>query len=100
MNWKWTWSGRCFGYWDGYDLWARSGRHVGRRHGQEIYAADGRYLGELMDNGRLARNQAKASLMGPAFVRLAPKSPPLSPPNVDGLPLYAGFEDFRELERL
>ena len=90
----WTWSGQHFGAWDGDDLWTHHGKHVGRRRGADIYAPTGLYIGELMGNGRLKVNKAKAAERGLAFVPspVREKSPPQRP--LEGLPLYRGYEDF------
>jgi len=94
MEWTWTWSGRCFGYWIETDLWTYSGKHIGRRHGTHIYGPHGRYLGEVMGNGRLITNKTRAGLTGPIFVPLLARdhTPRLS----DGRAHtpYQGCEDF------
>lgn len=94
-TWTWTWSGRFFGYWDGVDLWTYSGKHAGRRNGLDIYAPTGRYLGEVMGNDRLATNKAKASLLGPVFVPHPRREAQAPQADLDGFPLYTGFEDFQ-----
>ena len=50
MIWMWTWSGKCFGYLDGEDLYTYSGKHVGKLQGTDIYNPQGRYLGEVMND--------------------------------------------------
>jgi hypothetical protein len=94
LNLVWTWSGRFVGYWDKDDLWASNGKHIGRRRGVEIYAPNGRYIGELMHNGRLAVNKAKAGLSGSPFIPYAGRPKQVNEPNLDGLAPYTGFDDF------
>lgn len=88
------WSGRHFGFWDGNDLWSHHGKHVGRRRGSEIFAPTGRYLGELMANGRLKVNKAKAALLGPSFVPSAPRERTTPQASLDTYAIYLGYEDF------
>src|ERR1700748_3617457 len=64
VDWTWTWSGCSFGYWLDDDLGTYHGKHVGRRSLTHIHAPNGRYLGEVMGNGRLVTNKAKAGLKG------------------------------------
>ena len=90
----WTWSGRHFGAWDGDDLWSHHGKHVGRKKGTEIYAPTGLYLGDLMGNGRLKVNKAKAAQRGPGFVPSAPREKSTLQAPLLSLPIYLGFEDF------
>lgn len=89
-----TWSGLHFGTLEGDDLWSHHGKHVGRRHGSDIYAPNGRYLGELMSNGRLKVNKAKAALLGPGFVPAPPREKSARGISCEGLAFYLGFEDF------
>lgn len=90
----WTWSGQHFGAWDGDDLWSLNGRHVGRKKGSDIFAPAGFYLGEVMSNGRLKVNKAKAAQRGPAFVPSAPREKSLPEAPLPGFALYRGYEDF------
>lgn len=100
MEWTWTWSGLCFGYWIEYDLWTYQGKHVGRRYGTHIYGPNGRYLGEIMSNGRLITNKAKAGLKGAIFVPgLARKAEPPRPDS-EGRTPYTGHEDFPHPDEL
>jgi|GEM_PF-777626 len=46
-NWLWHWSGRCFGYRQGDQLFAEDGQQLGRFIGERIFDRDGRYIGEL-----------------------------------------------------
>ena len=90
----WTWTGQHFGSWEGDDLWSHHGKHVGRRKGTDIYAPTGTYLGELMGNGRLKVNKAKAAQRAPGFVPSTPREKGLLEAALEGFPLYLGFEDF------
>lgn len=94
MKWTWTWSGRCFGYWLDDDLWTYHGKHVGRRQGTHIYGPHGRYIGEMMGNGRLITNKAKAGLIGPIFVPGLARGAEPRLPDSDGRAPYAGHADF------
>ena len=95
MKWYWTWSGRCFGYRNGDNLFTADGEHVGYFVDESIYACgDGRYLGELK-NGRLITNKSrkshkkypKAKMVGGSYASYA---------NYVGFVMYAGYEDFME----
>lgn len=46
-HWLWHWSGRCFGYRQGDQLFAEDGQQLGRFIGERIFDRDGRYIGEL-----------------------------------------------------
>ncbi|HEX4301075.1 MAG TPA: hypothetical protein VH327_09405 [Gammaproteobacteria bacterium] len=100
MNWAWSWSGRCFGYWIDDDLWTYSGKHIGRRRGTHIHAPNGRYIGEIMSNGRLITNKAKAGMIGPIFVPTLARSPEKRRPDSDGRAPYTGHEDFPHPDEL
>lgn len=100
MKWVWTWSGRSFGYLDGNDLWTYLGRHVGRRADSDIYSPTGRYLGEVMNNGRLAMNKARAADRGPGFTRLPSREATQPLLDAAGQPAYPGYQDFPPLENL
>ncbi|HEX2667733.1 MAG TPA: hypothetical protein VHP13_05120 [Gammaproteobacteria bacterium] len=94
MDWTWTWSGQCFGYWMGNDLWTYSGRHVGHRAGDEIFSPTGRYLGEVMQNGRLVTNKAKAGHTGNTFKPRAARTPRPIQAGMSALTIYKGYQDF------
>lgn len=94
MNWTWTWSGHCFGYWDGEDLWTHGGKHIGRRKGSEIFSPKGIYIGELMGNGRLVTNKAKAAQRNIVFMPSTVRDAQLPPADQSSLSLYTGFQDF------
>jgi hypothetical protein len=94
VKWTWTWSGRYFGYWIGDDLWTYHGKHIGRRSGTHVYAPNGRYIGELMSNGRLLTNKAKAGMIGPIFVPAAPRGVEKRLVDCEGHTPYTGHEDF------
>jgi len=94
MIWAWTWSGRCFGYWIKDDLWTYRGKHIGRRFGADIYAPDGHYIGELMSDGCLITDKAKADLTGPLFIPTLERGHhPRLPDNQGHIP-YKGYADF------
>lgn len=94
MNWIWTWSGICFGYFDGDDLIAHDGRHVGKKaEDGNIYSPQGRYLGEVMSD-RLLTNLAKKNWPGFAFAPYGPRGGSARYVNYAGYAMYAGFEDF------
>lgn len=94
MDWVWTWSGQCFGYWIEADLWTHYGKHVGRRMGAEIYGPTGRYIGELTNDGRLITTKSKAGLDGPIFVPSETRPPETRPLDSKRHPLYWGHTDF------
>lgn len=94
MKWAWTWSGYFFGYWIDDELWTFKGKHVGRRHGTHVHAPNGRYIGEVMSNGRLVTNKAKAGMIGPIFVPAAARGTEQRLPDSEGRPPYTGHEDF------
>lgn len=98
MNWTWTWSGRCIGYWDGDDLWTHKGKHVGRRRGREIFAPTGIYMGELMGNGRLAANKTKVAQRTRVFKPMDAREAQLPPADYAALSLYTGLDDFPRVE--
>jgi hypothetical protein len=94
MNWAWTWSGRCFGYWIGDDLWTYRGKHIGHSISTDIYSPSGRYIGETMGNGRLITNKSKAGVSGPCFVPTPPRDHEPRLPDDAGNLLYMGYGDF------
>lgn len=94
LEWAWTWSGLCFGYWIESDLWTYGGKHIGRRLGNAIYGPNGRYVGELMGNGRLITNKTKAGDLGPVFVPTLARDHQKRPPDDAGHERYAGYDDF------
>ena len=100
MKWAWTWSGQSFGYWLDDDLWTYKGKHVGRRSGTHVYAPNGRYIGELMGNGRLITNKAKAGLKGPIFVPGLARGAEARQADSEGRKLYPGHEDFPHPDEL
>lgn len=97
VDWTWSWSGRCFGYWIGPDLWTYGGKHVGRRRGPEIFAPGGRYLGEIM-NSRLVTNNTKAVDRGVPFRAEAARAWLTPPPDLPHLTIYQGYQDFPRCE--
>lgn len=98
MEWRWTWSGKCFGYRDGDDLWTHDGRHVGRyRH--EVYGADGLYLGEEM-NGRLISSIAKAQSRSVSFTPQGRRGGYAKYADYAGYAMYSGYDDFPTPEEL
>jgi hypothetical protein len=99
-RWVWTCSGRCFGYCEGDDLWTLAGRHVGRRDGPDVFGATGRYLGELMSNGRLITNKAKAGITGITFKPAALREAVAAPVDGAALIIYRGYQDFPEHDEL
>jgi hypothetical protein len=100
LKWAWTWSGRCFGYWLDDDLWTYQGKHVGRRRGTHIHAPNGRYLGEVMGDGRLITNKAKAGLKGPIFVPGLARAAEPCLADGEGRKSYLGHEDFPHPDEL
>jgi len=100
VKWTWTWSGRSFGYWDGNDLWTYSGKHVGRRLDTDIFGPNGWYIGELMSNGRLVRNKSKAGQTSPGFVPLNAREAQKRLADNEGQPLYPGYDDFPDPDKL
>lgn len=94
MEWAWTWSGQCFGYWQENDLWTHHGKHVGRRTGNDIFSPTGRYLGEVMPNARLVTNNAKAAHKGITFKPHAAQALQAIQQNIVTLALYKGYQDF------
>lgn len=78
----------------GNDLWTYSGRHVGHRTGDEIFSPTGRYLGEVMQNGRLVTNKAKAGHQGNTFKPRPPRAPRPLEPSKNALTIYKGYQDF------
>jgi hypothetical protein len=99
VKWVWTWSGRCFGYWEADDLWTYLGKHVGRRSGTDVFAPSGRYMGEITANGRLTVNKAKVAQHGSSFVPFAHRAISKSEPAAHALPVYLGYEDFPDPDR-
>ena len=94
LRWVWTWSGRCFGYWEEDDLWTSTGRHVGRRSGADVFSPTGRYVGEIMSNGRLITNKAKAGDRGITFTPAAVREARPAPIDSSALIVYRGYQDF------
>jgi hypothetical protein len=94
MIWAWTWSGQCFGYWDGDDLWTHHGKHIGRRSQNEIFGPQGWYVGEVMHNGRLSTNKAKAARQGSRYTPSAARAARDIPHHDEQLIPYLGFQDF------
>jgi hypothetical protein len=94
LKWAWTWSGQCFGYWDGDDLWAYHGRHVGHRTGSDIFGPTGRYLGEVMHNDRLITNKAKAAHTNGLFTPSSVRQAQQIQLNGAAHALYKGYQDF------
>jgi hypothetical protein len=95
MRWTWTWSGQCFGYWEGDELWTHGGKHVGRRAGNDIFGPTGRYLGEVMgDSERLITNKARAAQKGVPFKPREAKASQQIQANTVALTLYKGYQDF------
>lgn len=94
MEWAWTWSGQCFGYWQEDDLWTHGGKHVGRRTGDDIFSPMGLYLGEVMPNTRLVTNNAKAAHKSIVFKPHAVQAAQQIQVNVATLALYMGYQDF------
>ena len=100
MDWAWTWSGHCFGYWIEEDLWTYRGKHIGRRLGTDIYAPNGRYVGELMGNGRLITNKTKAGIIGPIFVPTAARGHAARLSDDEAHVPYRGYDDFPHPDEL
>ena len=100
LRWVWTWSGRCFGYWEGEDLWTLTGRHVGRRRGSDVFSPIGRYVGEIMSNGRLITNKAKAGITGITFKPFAMREAQPAPKDSGALLSYRGYQDFPHHDEL
>ncbi|HEY3643849.1 MAG TPA: hypothetical protein VGM16_00810 [Gammaproteobacteria bacterium] len=100
MNWAWTWSGHSFGYWLEDNLWTYHGKHVGRRSGTHIHAPNGRYIGEVMGNGRLITNKAKAGMTGQIFVPALARVAEPPRPDGEGRQPYTGHEDFPHPDEL
>ncbi len=98
MTWFWTWSGKCFGYRSGDNLFTTSGNNVGYFVDEEVYACDdGRYLGEIKNDKFLITNQSKkhnqhsprAQVVGGSYAKYV---------DYVGYVMYAGYEDFPEFE--
>ena len=98
MQWLWTWGGRCFGYREGDDLWTYNGRHVGKFVGDDVYGPDGRYLGELINGDRLI-TQVKKAWRPAGFPRWGKRVGYAKFVDYVGFTMYAGYEDFPELEK-
>jgi hypothetical protein len=94
VDWVWTLSGQCAGYWDGHDLWGCDGHHLGRRRGLEIYAPNGEYLGEVMEAKRLARKKEKIALRAASFQAFPSRKLREAPPQREPLPLPPSFDEF------
>ena len=100
--WLWTWSGKCFGYREGDDLFTLEGLQVGRFAGREVYGWDGRYLGEIgpgEDAMALVTNLYKRSRTQDGFrpVLVEARTARAAQP---ARPLYAGHEDFPSMAAL
>jgi hypothetical protein len=87
-----TWSGEYYGRREGDHLIHRSGRCTGIFVGDEIYDADGRYLGEVR-NGRLIRDDGKASKTGPKAPRIE-QGALAGLAGLGGLDMPTGHSDF------
>lgn len=96
MEWLWTWSGRCFGYRDGDNLWTHDGRDICRFHDDEVYGSDGRYLGEIINN-RLITNKSKKMQRRSGFTPYANRTAYTKYVDYVGYTMYSGYEDFPEL---
>lgn len=94
MIWMWTWSGKCFGYLDGEDLYTYSGKHVGKLQGSDIYNPQGRYLGEVMNDTWLITSNSKKGWVGSAFSPYGNRGAYAPYANYAGYAMYAGYEDF------
>lgn len=100
MIWLWTWSGVCFGFRSGNDLWTHEGRHVGRFVDVEVYGVDGRYLGESMGQKRLITRIAKKVIMANGFAPLPRRLRSVPRSSLWANAMYGGFEDFPAPEKL
>jgi len=94
MDCLWTWSGKCFGYFDDKDLWTYDGKHVGKRRDDQIYDSYGRYLGEVMKDNRLITNNDKSSWTSFTFSPLASRAVCSKHTDKTGYTMNTGYSDF------
>jgi hypothetical protein len=94
MRWMWLWSGPCFGYREGDDVWTYDGAYVGMFAGTEIYAPSGRYLGEIRNRDRLIVDRAKQDKTIPPFEPKAAQVGHARYGDELGYPLSPGVGDF------
>jgi hypothetical protein len=100
MKWLWTWSGSCFGYRDGNDLWTHDGRHVGKFYDSEVYDATGNYLGELRGESRLITNSSKTGRRKPPFARRGSRGAYSRYSPYAAYAMYAGYTEFPDADAL